>query len=125
MIGYVTIGVKDMDKAKQFYTELLSDIDAKLLMDMDRIALIGRSMEEPMLAVCIPYDKEAPAPGNGNMIAIHPGSKELIDRLHAKALQLGATCEGEPGVRIPDVFYGAYIRDPDGNKIAFYQFGPN
>lgn len=123
MIGYATIGVSDMGKAKQFYTELLSEIDAKLLMDMGRLALIGRSMEEPMLAVCIPYDKEDPSPGNGNMIAIHPGSKELIDRLHAKALELGATSDGAPGVRIPDVFYGAYIRDPDGNKIAFYELG--
>lgn len=123
MIGYVTIGVSDMEKAKQFYTELLADLDATLLMDMGRIAMIGRSMKEPMLAVCEPYDKETPAPGNGNMIAINPGSKEMVDRLHAKALELGGTCDGEPGQRIPDMFYGAYIRDLDGNKVAFFEFG--
>ena len=32
-------------------------------------------------------------------------------------------CDGEPGQRIPDMFYGAYVRDPDGNKLAFFQFG--
>jgi predicted lactoylglutathione lyase len=47
----------------------------------------------------------------------------MVDKLYARALELGATSEGEPGQRIDDVFYGAYIRDPDGNKIAFFQFG--
>jgi len=123
MIGYVTIGTKDMEAAKAFYTELLSDLGATLLMDMDRIAFIGKSMAEPMLAVCTPYDEGDPAPGNGNMIAISPGSKEKVDELYAKALSLGATCEGEPGQRIEDMFYGGYFRDPDGNKVVFYQFG--
>ena len=48
MIGYVTIGVKDMAKAKAFYSELLADMGASVLMDMDRIAMIVRSMQEPM-----------------------------------------------------------------------------
>lgn len=123
MIGYVTIGVSDMAKAKAFYTELLKDLGAELLIDMDRIAMIGKSMDEPMLSVCIPYDEDVPHPGNGNMVAINPGSKENVDKLYKKAIELGATCEGEPGQRIPDMFYGAYIRDPDGNKVAFFQFG--
>ncbi|MBN7799145.1 VOC family protein [Parahaliea mediterranea] len=123
MIGYVTIGVKDMEKAKAFYAALLEDLGAKVLIDMDRIAMIGKSMQEPMLSVCIPYNEEDPHPGNGNMLAINPGSKENVDKLYQKALELGATDEGEPGQRIPDMFYGAYIRDPDGNKVAFFQFG--
>ena len=123
MIGYTTIGVSDMARAKDFYSSLLADIGASVLMDMDRMAFIGKSMNEPMLSVCIPYDENDPHPGNGNMIAINPGSKEMVDKLYARALELGATSEGEPGQRIDDVFYGAYIRDPDGNKIAFFQFG--
>ena len=123
MIGYTTIGVSDMARAKDFYSSLLAEIGASVLMDMDRIAFIGKSMNEPMLSVCIPYDENDPQPGNGNMIAINPGSKEMVDKLYARALELGATSEGEPGQRIDDVFYGAYIRDLDGNKIAFFQFG--
>jgi predicted lactoylglutathione lyase len=92
-------------------------------MDMGRIAMIGSGMDAPMLAVCIPYDEKDPSPGNGNMVAINPGSKEKVDELYRKALELGATSEGEPGQRIADMFYGAYIRDPDGNKVAFFQFG--
>ena len=123
MIGYVTIGTRDMERAKAFYTELLADLGATLLMDMGRIAFIGKDMSQPMLSVCTPYDESDQNCGNGNMIAIDPGSKEMVDKLHAKALELGATNEGDPGTRIEDVFYGGYFRDLDGNKIAFYQFG--
>jgi predicted lactoylglutathione lyase len=123
MIGYVTIGVTDMERAKTFYTELLGDMGASVLMDMGRIAFLGSAMNAPMLAVCVPYNEDDPQPGNGNMIAIPAGSKENVDKYYHKAIELGATCEGEPGQRIADMFYGGYIRDPDGNKVAFYEFG--
>lgn len=123
MLGYVTIGVTDMEKAKTFYTTLLADYGAQLLLDMGRIAMIGKSMQEPMLAVCIPSNGEQPHPGNGNMLAFPAGSKADVDTLYHKALELGASCEGQPGQRIPDRFYAAYVRDPDGNKMAFFEFG--
>ena len=85
--------------------------------------MIGTSMEKPMLAVCIPHDETEANPGNGNMVAFNPGSKEMVDKLHAKALELGGSNEGDPGQRMPDVFYGGYFRDPDGNKAVFFQFG--
>lgn len=122
MIGYATIGVSDMDKAKAFYNALFSDMGVKLGMDMGRIAFYSAGRGKPMLAICVPYNEEAPNPGNGNMVAIQCESQEQIQALHSKALELGASCEGEPGQRIKDVFYGAYIRDPDGNKLAFFQF---
>ena len=123
MIGYVTLGVSDMAKAKAFYGELLAELGATLLIDMDRIAFFGKDMANPMLAVCVPYNEEPGHPGNGNMVALNPGSKEACDALYHKAIALGATCDGEPGQRLPDVFYGAYVRDADGNKLCFFQFG--
>jgi len=123
MLSYVTIGVNDLEKSEHFYTELLAPLGAKTLVKMDRIIFIGKSMQQPMLAICIPYNEEKQHCGNGNMLAIAPGSKELCDELYTRALGLGATCDGEPGQRIPDVFYGAYFRDPDGNKIVFNHFG--
>ena len=92
-------------------------------MDIGRIAIIGSGTYAPMLAVCIPYNEDDPNPGNGNMVAINPGSKEMVDKLHTKALELGGSNEGDPGTRIEDVFYGGYFRDPDGNKAVFFQFG--
>lgn len=123
MIGYVTVGVRDMEKAKAFYTELLADLGATVLMDMGRIAFIGTGMDAPMLSVCTPHNEGDPQPGNGNMVAITAPSKEKADELYHKAIELGGSCEGEPGQRIPDMFYGAYVRDPDGNKLVFYVFG--
>ena len=119
MIGYVTIGTSDMDKACAFYAALLGEIGGKELMGMDRIKFFGTG-DGPMLAVCVPYNEEAQSAGNGNMIAIPGGSREGVDKLYAKAMELGATDEGEPGERMP-VFYGAYVRDPDGNKLCFFE----
>ena len=123
MIGYVTIGVTDMERAKKFYTDLFESKEAKVVIDMGRIAFVSVARGQPMLAVCEPYDKGDPAPGNGTMVAFTADSKEHVDQLYAKAIELGATCDGAPGQRIPDRFYGAYAHDPDGNKICFFVFG--
>lgn len=123
MISYVTIGCSSLEDAASFYENLLSDLGVKRLISMDRIIFLGKSNKEPMLAVCIPYNEEPAHPGNGTMISLSPGSKELVDSLYQKALSLGASCDGEPGQRIPNVFYGAYVRDKDGNKVCFSHFG--
>ena len=122
MLAYATIGAADLEKAKTFYLTVLQDIGAKVMMDVGRLAAIGTDQGGAMLAVCTPFDEGAANPGNGNMVAIAPGSKELVDKLYAKALELGATDDGEPGQRM-EGFYGAYFRDPDGNKICFCHFG--
>jgi len=120
MIGYVTIGTSDIEKACAFYDALLAEVGARQLFGMDRIKFYGTG-QGPMLAVCIPYDEQAPHAGNGNMVAIRADGLEQIEKLHQKALELGATDEGEPGERIPGVFTGAYVRDPDGNKLCFFE----
>ena len=73
-----------------------------------------------MLAICIPYNEEPQAPGNGNMVAIPAASEEQVGQLHARALELGGADEGAPGTRVP-TFYGAYVRDLDGNKLCFFK----
>lgn len=123
MIGYVTIGVNDMARAKDFYSTLFAEKGGKVVTDMGRIAFISVARGQPMLAVCEPYDKNDPQPGNGGMIAFTATDKDDVKTLYDKAIALGATCDGPPGQRIPDRFYGAYARDPDGNKICFFVFG--
>ncbi len=120
MIGYATIGTKDMDRAVTFYDALLAEVGAKQVFGMDRIKFYGTGPDAAMLAICIPYDEEEQHCGNGNMIAIPGGSREGVDSLYAKAMELGATDEGEPGERMP-TFYGAYVRDLDGNKLCFFK----
>lgn len=122
MIGYVTIGVRDMGKAKAFYAALLAPIGAKPIVDIGRMILFGSGRDKPMLGICLPFDGQPMHPGNGNMFALQAPSREDVDALYAKAIELGATSEGEPGPRTP-TFYGCYLRDPDGNKFALYKMG--
>lgn len=119
MIGYTTLGVKDLAAAKKFYSELL---DSKVLVDVGRLAMIGKSTDEPMIAVCQPYNEQDPTPGNGAMVAFRGGSQAGADAMYNKAIELGATCDGAPGSRIEGQFYGAYVKDPDGNKLCFFDF---
>ena len=122
MIAYTTIGTTDIEKSKAFYLALLRDIDASIVMDTGRLAAIGTPAGGCMLAVCTPYNEEAATPGNGSMVSIAPGSKALVDSLHARALELGGADDGAPGQRM-NGFYGAYFRDADGNKVGFCHFG--
>ena len=56
------------------------------------------------------------------MISLAASSPEDVDRLHAKALSLGAVDDGAPGPRSNRglEFYAGYFRDPDGNKLNFF-----
>jgi predicted lactoylglutathione lyase len=122
MIGYTMVGTSDIEKAKAFYSSLLAELGAKIVMDIGRAAFYGVAKGQPMFAVCLPHNQQAANPGNGNMVALPAGSREGVDKLYAKAIELGASSEGEPGERMPG-FYGAYFRDLDGNKLAFFHMG--
>ena len=119
MIGYSTIGSKDLDKAVSFYDELLSLVGGKRLMELDRIKFYGTEAGGAMLAVCTPADEGEQSCGNGQMVAIPGGSAEGAAALYNKAIELGATDAGEPGQRL-DFFYGSYVYDLDGNKLCFF-----
>lgn len=74
----------------------------------------------PLLLVGRPYNGYPATPGNGQMVALTAVSRESVDRVYKVALENGATDEGPPGLRPwyhPD-YYGAYFRDPDGNKLC-------
>jgi predicted lactoylglutathione lyase len=89
--------------------------------------MYGTGLGKPGLAVCKPHDGNAATAGNGNMASIACDSRARVDALYAKAMELGGSCEGPPGVRGeegPQAFYGAYFRDPDGNKLAAFRIGP-
>lgn len=128
MIGYVTVGSNDLEKSRNFYDNLMPTIGAARIMEFgDNFTMYGTGMGKPGFAVCKPYDGNAATAGNGNMASIACDSRAKVDALHAKAMELGATDEGAPGVRGdegPRAFYGAYFRDPDGNKLAAFCIGP-
>jgi predicted lactoylglutathione lyase len=121
MIGYVTFGTNDIARAGAFYDSLLAEFGATRFMDDGRIIIWGTKPDQPMFAVCTPYDEKAASVGNGAMVALKADSKEMVQKIYAKAMELGATDEGEPGPRGDGPFYGGYFRDLDGNKfVTFY-----
>ncbi len=122
MIGYVTLGTKDLEAAGAFYAALLGEIGAKQVMKNERMVMFGTERGAPMLAVCTPYDEKEATSGNGTMVALNVGSQDAVQKVYAKAIELGGTDEGEPGAR-SDTFYGGYFRDPDGNKLVAFTMG--
>ncbi len=120
MIGYITIGTNNLEKSGKYYDELFSVIGAGRIMSDDHIILWAKKPGDAMFSVITPEDGKAATVGNGTMPAIIVDGLDTIKKLHAKALSLGATDEGEPGPRGDGQFYFGYVRDPDGNKMAFY-----
>ena len=129
MIGYVTLGTNDLDGARSYYDALLGTLGAKRLMQLEEngFTLYGIDMTTPSIALTTPYNGQPAQPGNGNMIALQMQERAQVDALHAKAIELGGSDEGAPGVRGdegPMAFYAGYFRDPEGNKLCAFRMGP-
>jgi len=118
MIGYVTIGTNDLPRACAFYDSLLAELGGKRAFDLGRLVMYAAEPGNPMIAVCKPWDGKPATVGNGMMVALPAGTREAVDKLHAKALALGGRDEGAPGPRGGG--YAGYFRDPDGNKLVAF-----
>ena len=89
------------------------------MMEFDTFIAWTLSPESPGIALSKPFDGNAATVGNGVMVALDAKNPEMVDRLYAKAMELGARDEGPAGPR-GDNFYAGYFRDPDGNKLNFF-----
>lgn len=119
MIGYVTLGSNDLEMTRRFYDPLMEMLGATRIFESETFFAWSTGDGTPILAVGKPFDGNAATHGNGTMIALIASSREQVDRLHKKALELGGKNEGEPGIRSGGN-YCAYFRDPDGNKLNFH-----
>ena len=122
MIGYATLGTNDLAKAAKFYDALLATIGAKRFMENDRFIAWAVSPTAPALGLIKPFDGKAATVGNGVMVALVVDSRDKVDALYKKALELGASDEGPPGTRF-EGFYAGYFRDPEGNKLNAFHMG--
>jgi catechol 2,3-dioxygenase-like lactoylglutathione lyase family enzyme len=127
MIGYVTIGTNNLERAAKFYDTLLAEIGAQRFMEVDRFIAWSVSPGLPAFAVAKPFDGNEATVGNGVMIALQVDSPEKVDLVYNKAIELGAKDEGAVGPRGTLAgFYVGYFRDLDGNKLnVFYMNQPN
>jgi len=119
MIGYITVGTNDMEKSAKFYDALFAEIGAGRFMEMETFIAWSTDPAAPGFSITKPFDGNPATVGNGVMIALAVDSKDKVDALYAKAIELGATDEGAPGAR-SDNFYAGYFRDLDGNKLNFF-----
>lgn len=114
-LDYCVLGTNNMEQATTFYDSLFEQTDLQQVFATDR--MVFWQCEDFTLAIATPYDEKPATNGNGTMIGLNVGSAEEVTRLHAKAIELGGTCEGKPGQRGPK--FSAYVRDLDKNKIVF------
>jgi predicted lactoylglutathione lyase len=119
MIGYVTVGTNNLEKAAKFYDELLAGMGAKRFMESETFIAWATNPEAAGFSITKPFDGNAASVGNGVMVALQLDSSAKVDTLYAKAIKLGGTDEGPPGARSNN-FYAGYFRDLDGNKLNFF-----
>lgn len=128
MFSYVTLGTDDLARAARFYDAVLATLGQARCEPpgQEEPGWIGwgeyqdEGRVQLALWLCTPFDGRPAAVGNGNMVAFKAQSWQQVRDFHAAALAQGGRSEGEPGLRLqynPD-FYAAYVRDPDGHKLA-------
>lgn len=124
MIGYVTIGSNDIERSCVFYDAALAPLDYARTFCEGGWAGYGPGGKKEGLEIYIatPENGKPATLGNGSMLAFKASSRAAVDAFHAAALKSGGSDEGAPGVRgqYDPPFYGAYVRDPEGNKFAAY-----
>lgn len=123
MISHVFIGINDFERGFAFYAVIMAELGLQLKFHETRIPWAGwvaPDAPRPLFLIGRPFDGHPATVGNGQMVALLASSRAMVDRVHALALSHGAQCEGAPGPR-PHYhadYYGAYFRDPEGNKLC-------
>jgi catechol 2,3-dioxygenase-like lactoylglutathione lyase family enzyme len=122
MIDHVSLSVRNLSAAAGFYERLLAPLGYTKL--VERPATVGFGKKYPEVWLNQRADMN-PAPANpGAHIALRAASEEAVRAFHAAALAAGGACDGAPGPRqaAMTTYFGAFIRDPDGNKLEAVSF---
>lgn len=122
-IDHVSVGVADANRAKSFYDAALAPLGMAPIYPVEhqgRLLGVGYGeAKKPSFWIQLPLDGKGASQGNGVHIAFTAPTRAAVDAFHRAALDHGGADEGAPGLR-PDYhpdYYGAFVRDPDGNKI--------
>lgn len=116
---YATVGSNRLEAAKAFYDDLMSVAGLPPLFEHPSGGRVYGAGGVPAFGVLGPFNGEPATVGNGAMFAFRCETRDEVDALHARALALGGSCEGAPGLRGPGWWF-AYFRDLDGNKLCAF-----
>lgn len=118
---HVVVGTNDLQRSRSFYDSVLATLMLKRVMNMENASLWGN--EGPEFMVTKPGNGLPATYANGGTISFAAESRAAVKAFHAAALSNGGKDEGQPGPRsFTPTAYAAYVRDPDGNKLAAYCF---
>ena len=117
MIGYVTLGTRDLERGAKFYDAIAKEMDTPRMMEMETFIAWGKWDGPAGIGLTQPFDGNVQSVGNGVMVALEAKDKEQVHKIYEIAMANGGSDEGAPGPRGDDGFYAAYFRDPDGNKL--------
>jgi catechol 2,3-dioxygenase-like lactoylglutathione lyase family enzyme len=124
MLSVARYGTRDLPRAAAFYDEIAALLGAVRVIDRDEVKAY-KGADGGMFLIGVPNAGDASV-GNGTQVGFRAPDRATIDAVHARALELGGTCEGPPGLRGPEgesAFYAAYFRDLDGNKLMVMRIG--
>jgi catechol 2,3-dioxygenase-like lactoylglutathione lyase family enzyme len=128
LFSHIFMSVTDFDRALAFYTAVMQVLGNERRFCEPAKPWAGWHSEgssRPFFVICKPYNGQAHDPGNGQMVAFSAKDRHTVEAAYATAIRYGGTSEGLPGLR-PEYhanYYGAYFRDPDGNKVCVASHG--
>ena len=122
MIDHVSVAVTDLDRAARFYDAVLGALGMTRL--AERPTTIGYGKRYPELWLNLRAGMAPIADDTGAHLALRTASEDAVRAFHAAALAQGGRCDGAPGPRqaAMTTYFGAFVRDPDGNKLEAVTF---
>ncbi|MFC5463038.1 VOC family protein [Massilia niabensis] len=129
MFSHIFIGVKDFERAFDFYAKLM-EILGNTLRFCDRqrpwAGWQSHPAPRPLFLIGAPYDGNGHDAGNGQMVAFAVEHRAAVDSAYRLALESGGTSEGAPGLRLEyhEHYYACYFNDPEGNKLCIVCHNP-
>ena len=123
-ITHVTLGSNDLERSRAFYDDVFPTVGLQRKMEIPNRIIYGVDGGTSVM-ICTPANGEPASFGNGSTLGLSAESRKAVDDFHAAGLANGGTCEGPPGPRaFAPTAYGAYLRDPDGNKLCAFTYVP-
>jgi len=118
MYSHTTVGINDRARAERFYDAVMVALGHPVLFKTTKFIAYGAPTGEKFFVVP-PFDGKEARAGNGVHVAFKVDRRATVDAFWDAAMKNGGSDEGKPGLRphYHPNYYGAYVRDPDGNKL--------